>query len=405
MKINWFPHQQAIIDKNPKRWVFVWSMGTGKSLPALQLAVNNCNSIMIICPKGLKEMWDRMVKEHQNKNILVITKETFRRDHKILKKYECVLLDECHHFLGMKSGLMKSLRWYLKTHNIEYRYFLSGTVYRSSPWDIFVLSMLMGIPLNYYSFFNKFFYNVRMGTRMIPMVKKDIEKDVAEIVNSLGNTVKLEECIDMPAQTFATEFVELTKEQKDAIKNLEDALPVVRYSKIHQICGGTLKGDEYIPDKIIKSNKVDRLIELCQELDKVIVVCRYNNEISALYNRLREEFPDREIQFINGSVDGRQEILDNMNKKEKYILLVNGKCSEGWQLQTCSYMIFFSYDFEFKNKVQMEARMTRIDAPRPTFYLSLITKDTIDEDVYSALDRHLDFHIAIYKKNLTSEIG
>jgi len=309
---------------------------------------------------------------------------------------EGILVHNCHHFLGTKSAMMKSLRWYLKTHKIEYRYFLSGTVYRSSPMDIYVLSHLMDRPLDYWKFFNKFFHNVQMGNRMIPMVKKGIEKDVAKIVNSLGNTVKLEDCVDMPKQTFEVEYVELTKEQKTAIENLEDTMPIVRYSKIHQICGGTLKGDEYNPDQIIKSNKTERLIEICHELDKVIIVCRYNKEISALYNRLREEFPGRSIEYINGSTENRQEILDNLNTKEQYILLVNAKCSEGWQLQTCSYMIFFSYDFEFKNKIQMEARLTRIDAPRPTFYLSLITKDTIDEKVYEALDKHLDFHINIY---------
>lgn len=395
-QINWFSHQKEIIDKNPKRWVFVWEMGSGKSLPALQLALNNCNSILIICPKGLFQMWQNIVKDIPDKDIVVYSKEIFRRDHLKLKKYECVLLDECHHFLGMKSGLMKSLRKYLAIHDVQYRYFLSGTVYRSSPFDVFVLSMLMGKPLNYWKFFNDFFYNVRMGQRMVPVVKKNIENDIAEIVQSLGNTIKLSECISMPPQTFKKEYFELNEEQEEAIQNLDAINGAVRYTKIHQICGGTLKGDAYTPNMIIKSDKVSRLVEVCEELSRVIVVCRYNGEISMLYNRLRAEFPDRDIEYINGEVENRQEILDRLSQSKSYILLVNGKCSEGWQLQNCSHMVFYSYDFELKNKLQMEARLTRIDAPRPTFYLSLITKDTIDEAVYSALDKHMDFHLSIY---------
>lgn len=394
--IKWFPHQEKLIKLNPKRWCLIYEMGCGKTLPALHLAVTNCNSILIICPKGLKTMWERTIKPISGKDIQVITKETFRRDHKTLQPYDAVIVDEAHHFLGMKSGLMKSLRWYLKTHDIEYRYFLTGTPYRSSPFDIFILSMLMGRPLNYYSFFNKFFYNVKMGMRMVPKVKAGIEGDIAEIVQSLGNTVKLADCISMPPQTFKEEYFELTKEQKEAILNLDIPMPVVRYSKIHQICGGTLKGDEYEEDQLIKSEKFNRLIELSYEIDRVIVVCRYNIEISALYNRLREEFPDRAIEYINGEVENRQEILDRLTKTNSYILLVNAKVSEGWQLQNCNHMIFYSYDFELKNKLQMEARLTRIDAPRPTFYLSMIVKDTIDEAVLKSLKNKESFHVEIY---------
>ena len=399
--MNLYPHQQHLLNINPKKWAMVWGMGTGKTIGSLALADRNCQSILIICPKGLRDNWENNVKSFKwsnNKKVTVYTKEYFRKWYKSIPKYDCVIVDECHHFLGMKSAMMKSLRSYFKIHQTEYRYFLSGTVYRSSPFDVFILSNLMGKPIDYYRFFNRFFYNVSMGNRLVPMVKKGIENDIAKIVQSLGNTVKLEDCIDMPEQTFDIEYFDLTKEQKKEINDLEDIIPIVRYTKIHQICGGSLKGDEYVKDKIIPSLKTERLVELCYELDRVIIVCRYNNEILALYNRLREEFPDRMIEYINGSVDDRQNILDRMNLQKKYILLVNAKCSEGWQLQTCSYMIFYSYDFEFKNKIQMEARLTRIDAPRPTFYLSLITKGTIDEDVYSALDKHLDFHLAIYEK-------
>lgn len=401
--MNLYKHQQQLLDINPQIWALVWSMGTGKTIGSLALANKNCKSILIICPKGLKTSWERAVKNfpfETGKSIEIITKETFRRDHKKLDRFECVICDECHHFLGTKSAMMKSLRWYLNAHKVNYRYFLTGTPYRSSPMDIYVLATLLGYKMDYLAFFNRFFYRIKMGHREVPMVKNGIEEEIAEIVNGLGNTVKLSDCIDMPPQTFREEYFELTKEQKEAIKMLDDVNPVVRYGRIHQICGGTIKGDEYTDDVLIKSSKEERLFEVIEELDKVIVVCRYNLEIEKLQDIASKRFKDRKIAVINGSINNRQEILDELETHMKYVLFVNGACSEGWQLQSCSHMVFYSYDFSLKNKLQMEARITRIDAPRPTFYLSLICKDTIDQAVYETLGKHMDFHIAIYKNRV-----
>jgi hypothetical protein len=115
-----------------------------------------------------------------------------------------------------------------------------------------------------------------------------MEPAVAQLVDKLGSAVKLEDCFDVPEQIYQQEYFELTKEQKDAIAGLNDVVPIVVWTKTHQICGGSLKGDQYVPTKYFKSEKVERLLELIKEHPLMAVVCRYNAEIDYLYKKSKK---------------------------------------------------------------------------------------------------------------------
>ncbi len=396
--ITLFNHQKSLLLRNPDRHALIWETGTGKTFGALSLANKKSKIILIICPKGLVDKWNEDIKNFLGPTYKVISKEQFKKFHKTLPWFECVIVDESHYFFGTKSGLMKSLKWYFEHYNIKYRYLLTGTPYRSTPMDIYMMCYLLGNKLNYWSFQNEFFYSVRMGTRMIPMVKKGIEQKIADIVKSVGSIVKLDECIDMPESTFKEEYFEMTVEQIEAVNTLEDITPIVKYVKIHQITGGTLKGDEYNPPRTFKSNKTNRLLELVNEINRVIVTCRYNHEIEFLKSFLISE--GKNVFVINGSTNNRHEILTNLSSMDKYVLIVNSAISEGWQMQNCNHMIFYSYDFQLKNYVQLLGRLRRIDKPRPVLYISLIVKDTIDEAVFNCIKNKNDFHLAIYCKDI-----
>lgn len=394
--IKLYKHQQALLDLNPDRHALIHETGSGKTISALSLANKKSKIILIICPKGLVDKWNEDVKNFPGPTYKVISKEQFKKFHKTLPWFECVIVDESHYFFGTKSGLMKSLKWYFENHKVKYRFLLTGTPYRSTPMDIYVMCYLLGNKLNYWSFQNEFFYSVRMGTRMIPMVKKGIEQKIADIVKSVGSIVKLDECIDMPESIFKEEYFELTEEQTKAVAELEDITPITRYTKIHQICGGTLKGDEYSEAQFFKSNKINRLIDLSEEIDKLIVVCRYNHEIEYVRERLADT--GKTINVIQGATEDRHALLSELEKTDKYVLIVNASIAEGWQLQNCNHMVFYSYSFELKNYIQMIGRLRRIDRPRPVMYISLIVKGTIDEAVYQSIKNKESFHIEIYAK-------
>lgn len=374
--------------------------GTGKTLTSIWLAKKNCASVLIICPKGLKTNWARAMFENVTLDtsivmrFKIVSKEEFRRDWKDLEAFDGVIIDEAHTFAGIKSQLYKSICFYMKRHNVQYRWLLTATPFLRNAWNVYCLGKILGVPWNYYSFREKFFYERFMGPRTFWDDRPGMEDEVAALVNQLGSTVKLDDCIDIPDAVFEREYFALTPQQVTATKAVKEALPIVRFTKHHQIAGGTLKGNEYEETRFIPCDKVRRVVELAQANDKIIVSCRYLAEMQMLKDALAVE--DFHILTLDGDTKNKQEVVDAFAAVPRCVLLVNAACSEGWQAPTSQIIIFYSYDFSLKNKIQMEGRIRRIDRPQKCTYIALISKDSIDEAVVDALDRKSDFDAAIY---------
>lgn len=392
-----FNHQRRLLLQNPTRTALVWETGTGKTRTSIEWA-DPKGTVLIICPKGLVTNWHREIAKWAKHplSFTVMSKENFRKDWDTLEKYDAVIIDEVHYFLGIKSQMHKNLCKYLKRHAIQYRLGLSATVYMSTPLNIMALGRILGYDgyeWSYPYYMQHFFVQVAMGNRLVSVIRANAEEEVSEIVNSISSVVKLADCADVPEDNTVVEYFALNKDQERAIKNLTDIQHIVRWTKTHQICGGTLKGDEYTPAVEFTSQKIDRLKSLALEHKKLIVVCRYNHEL----DMLQKQFPNRKTFLINGSVQDKQSVLDEANKTSDCILFVNAACSEGWSASTFDTMVFYSYDFSLKNYIQMKGRIQRINALQKCNYISLVIDDTIDQDVWESVTvNKTDFHMGIY---------
>lgn len=389
--MNLYKHQQALLDLNPKKWGLWWHCGTGKTIGSIAIAKKNSpNSTLVICIKSDKEKWEEEVKPL---GWPVYTKEEFRKNWNTIPFYDCVIGDEGHYFSGPKSQMHKNLIKYIKKHDPAYIYLLTATPYLSTPWNIFALGRILGYKWNYMQFKLRFFKNEYYGNRTVSVPKDDIEKDIATMVSSIGTTVALQDCIDVPEQIYQTELFDLTMAQKQAIKvvNETETVHIVKWTKIHQIMGGSLKGDGYVKDQFFKCDKLARLKEICSEHKKVVVVCRYNAECEMI----REQIGGF---IINGVTQDRHHKIVFANQKSQGHLIINAACSEGYELPTFDLMIFYSYDFSLKNYIQMKGRIQRINHVKKNVYLSLINKGTIDEDVKKSLDKKINFDLEIYGK-------
>lgn len=400
MHSNLFKHQTELIRSNPERTALVWSTGTGKTRTAIEWASTK-GTVLVICPKALVTNWNREIsKWSPNATAFkVISKETFRRDWDILEKYEAIIIDEVHYFLGIKSQMHKHLLKYLKKHKTVYRLGLSATVYMSTPLNILALGKILGYDgyeWSYPYYMQHFFTQVAMGNRLVSIINNSARERVSEIVNKIASVVSLSDCADVPEDNIMTEYFSLNTDQERAIKGLIDINHIVRWTKTHQICGGTLKGDEYNPAVEYTSQKVERLKDIVDENKKTIIVCRYNHEIDMLEKIFSQAYT---VYKINGSVQDKQAVLDNANAEESCVLLVNAACSEGWSASTFDTMVFYSYDFSLKNYIQMKGRIQRINALQKCNYISLVIEKSIDQDVYESVAiNKTDFHLGIYEK-------
>ena len=393
-----YQHQQELIERNPERIGIFWGTGTGKTLTAIKLAERNLKECLVVCPKSLTENWNEEIRDKSSGTVAfnVISKERFKQHCHSLHKYKGIIIDEAHYFSGYTSQLHKSLIWFLAKHNPKYVWALTATPYLSSSWNIYSLGKLLGHDWSWFAWKRRFFQDIRMGSRLVPVQRAGIERIIAEITNRIGVTARLEDLVDVPDQIFMREFFSLTSEQKRAIEGINDLEHIVKWTKTHQIIGGTLKGDGYSADRFFKTEKLNRLLELCKENKKLVVVCRYNNEIEYISRNIKH----KKVFIINGSTKDKHRIVKEADRSAEAIVLVNAACSEGYNLPSFPIMIFYSYDFSLKNYIQLLGRIQRINAVKKNIYMSLICKGTIDEDVYkNVVEMKQDFHLEIYRKN------
>ena len=304
---------------------------------------------------------------------------------------------------NFKSQMSKCLRDYIKKNDIKRVLLLSATVYTSSPWNIFTLATLLGYKWNWRDFNWKYFYQVRMGGRIVPMPKKGVEKEMAELTRKIASVVDIHDCMDVPLQLHEDpQYFALTPEQERAIKSNYDPVHIVRYTKQHEIENGILKGDTngLIEDQTFPSDKIDRIDRLVRENKKVAIVCRYNMQITALAQHFEHAIPEKDAYIIQGATKNRDEITVQCEEAEEAIVIIQADCAEGYQLPSFELCVFASMSYSFAKLEQVCGRFLRMDKPsRTTFSYLLSDGDSVDQAVYDAVKRKEDFQIALYGKD------
>jgi superfamily II DNA or RNA helicase len=390
-----YSHQQEIVDRNPAKHLIAFGTGVGKTLTALALADKNSVTPLIICPKALKENWARAVDDFDGLSATIVSKEEFRRDWDKLPAYRAVIIDEFHYFANLKSQMSKALTKYQRKNNPPFVWGLTATPYLSSPLNIHALAHHLGYQWNWWKFQMEYFNMVRMGARVVPVVKKGIEGKIADLVKSIGTTAKLEDLIDVPPQIEEVEYFALTAEQERAIKDINETDFIVRWTKRHQCENGVLYGGEYDDFKIkdFPCDKTDRIKAIVEENDKVAIFCRYNGQIEYLKGQLKDS--GKEVFVINGQVKDRDSVVKQVEALDQCVVLINSSCSEGYELPSVGVIVFASLSFSFKDFVQSKGRFLRINKPKKNVYITLVSEG-VDKDVYKCIQAKQDFNIAIF---------
>lgn len=401
-----YQHQKDFLALNPNKSSLVHSCGTGKSRTAIEWAKLSLNKnlvmrTLIICPKSLKTNWWRECDKWRLPMVEIWTKEEFRRDwDKYKTGYDQIIVDEVHNgFLtpNFKSQMSKALKSYLKKHSIPRVLLLSATVYTSSPWNIYNLAYYTGHIWNYQRFKWQFFDDIRFGQRWIPIAKKGIEPQLAELVKSIASVVDIHDVLDVPLQNHLDpEYFALSKEQIKAIKDNYDPLPIVRYTAQHEIENGILLANEFREDQIYETDKEERIKTLCEENDKVAIVCRYNLQIDRLRFLLEANF---KVFVISGDVVDRDGVCLAAESASKAVVIIQADCGVGFQLPSFELCVYASMSYAYTSFEQMNGRFLRMDKPSRTTFMYLLTEgESIDQAVYDAVKRREDFKINLYAK-------
>jgi len=409
-----FSHQQHIIDRDPKKSGLFLGTGSGKTRIALHLAKGKT---LVICPKTQKEdgNWERELEKIDIElDLTVISKETFRRDHKKIGGFQTVIIDEAETCLGVTpntrqvnrvtipkaSQLFDAVKWYVDNYTPDRIYLCTATITRT-PMTVWAAGIILGKNWNWYKWREMYYQLLPMPGRSVYAVKSGEEQKnkLAEAVNSIGYVGRLEDYFDVPDQTFKTDYVELTKQQQDAIRDikLDYPDPIVAIGKRLQIENGVLKGDEYTDSAEFSNQKLERIYHYAEEYPRLIIWCKFTEQIKLYEKQLKKK--GYTVHTLTGQTNDRESLFTTLENSDKAILIAQAQISAGWEWKSCPAMVFASRTYSIADYIQAQGRIQRSDRIKANTYIKLIAKKGIDEALEANLENKKDFSERIYYEN------
>lgn len=205
--------------------------------------------------------------------------------------------------------------------------------------------------------------------------------------------LKTDEVFDLPDQIFQKVKVPASKEYKE-----------FRKKKIITIGEETLVGDTTLTKMlyerqlcgIYSQDKLKALSDLVESTeDRLIIFYNFTEEFNNIVKMDGNEW-HRPLSVVNGF----EKNLTAYEECDNSITLIQYQSgAKGLNLQKANKIIFYSPTLRCEDWMQSLKRVHRIGQHRPCFYYQLIVKGSVEERIYSALDRGVDYTNDLFEKD------
>lgn len=431
-----FKHQEDVLEqtKGFENVAYYLDMGLGKTHTGSEATVRFGNKInLIICQKSKIDDWiEHFEKHYEHIQVLNLT------DKKQFTAFEFVELSACVMVVGIINyELVWRRKQLLQLHDFTLMLDESSLIQNSkAKQSKFILNLkpknvilLSGTPTsgkyeNLWSQIHLLGWNISealYNKQYVNWMKKDFGGFIHKIVdkeNPYKNVdrlksklrehgavfMKTEECFDLPEQTFIRQVVPTSKEywkfMKDCIITV-DTLNLHEFEDDSDFYGKDvtprveLVGDTTLTKRLYcrqlcgqySKYKLEAFKELVESTqDRLIVFYNYNAELEAL-KRICDTLK-RPYSQVNGQV---KDLYAYENENNSITLIQYQAGAKGLNLQKANKIIYFTLTDKCEDWMQSQKRIHRIGQDKTCFYYILMCKGSIEEDVYSALQRGTDF--------------
>lgn len=412
------------------------AMGTGKTLTTISLITyKQSQTVLIVCPKSVIDVWPwefrkhstlevticapkkgttaqrakeaarqlKVAKARKQPFILLVNYESYWRESfaKFITgmTWDMVVYDEVHR-LKDHSGKQGKFAHKLFSHTRN-RLGLTGTLIPHSPLDPFSQFKAVSPDIfghNYFRYRNMYAVMGGFGNKQVVAYKNldDMQDKLNAISIYIPNTV-----LDLmdPIHTFRT--VELTTQTRKVYEELSRDF----YTELEQ-------GSLSVPNAMVKVLRLQQLTSGYLKLENdqgVETLQHYGNEKYELLTELLDELPQNEplvlcakftvdIQNIKAACEatgrscaelsGQKNELRQWQDGEMDCLAVQinaGK--EGIDLTRARYCVLYSVGHSLGAYEQFLARTNRPGQLRQVTYYHLLVSQSVDEQVYAALQK------------------
>ena len=428
---NLYEHQLKAVNKLKKIKVnaLFMEMGTGKTRTMLELIKirldkKRINKVIWLCPCSVKENLRRDIIKHtgmeQSDLITICGIETLSTSIKwnsyllnLVEEYDCYLIvDESSKVKNPKAK--RTMNIIRLAEKCKYKSILNGTPITRNEVDLYSQMYILDWRILGYKSFWSFAAN---------HIEYDDNGRIRECLNTnylvekiapYSYQVKKNECIDLPSKTYDTAYYDLTDEQHEhyidiansLLFSLDELKPYTIYrflSALQMIISGykvkMIECDEekefhLIKERFFKNTKSNPRIECLLNLvdninDKTIIFCKYTDEINIIVKLLKEKYGEDSAVSYNGELNlkQRQHNLDLFKEKAKFLVANKSCAGYGLNLQFCSYIIFYSNDFDYGTRAQAEDRVHRIGQNKNVHIIDICSSYTLDERIIKCLNK------------------
>lgn len=423
-----YRHQEIALSymRSNNYFALFMEQGTGKTIPSLVrlldlLKNKDIDNALVVAPKSALGAWERDIELFEpmdqsilRKGITLINYDKVWRGEKkspYYKPYGCIILDEAH-FIKNRSS--KRSKFLLKIATMSrYRYILTGTPIGNGQleniWSLYcfldpylqrgyVYSRIF--EGSYRTFENKYCI---LNMYHKPMAYSHVD-ELQDIINQYSYRVKKVDCLDLP-EKLPDEVIKVDLKNKSLYKQLatESAIlkyeiladnPLSRLVKLRQLCSGYLKVDPEIGDDIeVETEKtavLEELIEGFEEDKKLVIFAEFKYSIKKISNLLTK----KKIKFV--VLDGDQKDKKiwrkfQTNKSIRIIVCQYQTASAGIDLYASDTIIYYEPTLRSTTLEQSRDRIHRTGQKNKCSYIHLLTKGTVEVDIYRALSNYSDF--------------
>lgn len=305
-----------------------------------------------------------------------------------------IAFDECHKSkdpTSLQSRAMSLL-------SAPYMAAMSGTPLMNNPLDLY-------FPLSWLGYEKHSFYQFKQhyctlggwgGSQVVGY--KNLEEIRALMEKIMIRRLK-SEVLDLPEKIRKIEYVDMTPKQNQIYKEVYNGVmsdlqkikfsnnPLSMMIRLRQTTGWT----GIISDKVQESAKMDRMVELVQEIvesgQKAIVFSNWESMTEVA----REKLKSYNSAYITGATkaDERMKEVDRFQTDDKCKIIIGtiGAMGTGLTLTAAQNVIFLDSPWNMALKAQAEDRAHRIGTKGTVNIITLVCKNTIDERIEELVEK------------------
>lgn len=377
---------------------------------------------LIVAPKSALGAWERDIEKFNEMDQSILKSAgTFINYDRVWRNdfeknvFDFIALDEAHYIKNRSSRRTKAV---LKLSlSAKYRYLLTGTVISNGQleniWALYcfldpyiergwVHSRIFG---GSYRAFQDKYCILNMYHKPSSYIHV---RELQEIINEHSYRVKKVDCLDLP-EKLPDEIIKVDLAEKTLYKKLatESALleyeilaenPLSRLVKLRQLASGHIKTDTELIE--VGNNKIpilEEIIEGYPDEKKLVIFAEFKYSIAQISKLLQK----LKIRFVVLDGDQKDKTIWRRfqnDTKIRVIVCQYQTAAAGIDLFASDTIIYYEPTLRSNILEQSRDRIHRTGQKEKCSYIHLLTRGTVEVDIYRALAGYSDFNEALFTR-------